>query len=99
MESTEGAAVRRPDPTLERIQREHELGRAYEAAKLLEERLELAAMNPRPARRIRKDIVETFALLNTDDVQFPISQSRNPTVLIVAGPPCQDLTGDPPIEP
>jgi hypothetical protein len=60
--TTRRAAERRPDPRLERVQREHELSRAYAAAKTLEERLELAGLDDLAvsARRIRALVNERF---------------------------------------
>ena len=56
--TTRRAAERRPDPVLEHVQREHELSRAYAAAKTLEERLELAGLeaSARTVRGIREEI-------------------------------------------
>lgn len=48
-------ATRPPvDPALERRQREHELGRALEAARTLQERLELGGDHPFEVRVVRE---------------------------------------------
>lgn len=91
MESTHGAAARRPDPRLELIQREHELARAYDAARTLRERLELAGLNDAAAavKRIQDDIFRT-QLTCCDEMhnaQFGVAQQRDK--VIVDGPPCQ----------
>ncbi|MES2210931.1 MAG: hypothetical protein V4515_12235 [Chloroflexota bacterium] len=50
--------IRRNPETEERVQAEYELSRAYDAAKALEERLELAGLNglARTARLIRDEL-------------------------------------------
>ena len=55
----------RTDPRLELIQRKHELARALEAARLLQERLELAGLvgHAITAHRIRDDLARRLAEL------------------------------------
>lgn len=63
-----------PNPAHERIQREHELNRALEAARSLQARLEMLGdrqANVRSVRRLRDEIAGEINLL-------------------VASPPCQD---------
>lgn len=64
----------------ERIQREHELGRAYVAAKHLEELLELAGLDAAAARArgIRDDIAHTFGLIHLEtDAQIVDQEARD----------------------
>lgn len=56
-----------PDPSLERIQREHELSRALEAARTLQARLEMIgdrADDARSVRRLRDDLAHELATGN-----------------------------------
>jgi ribosomal protein L18 len=63
---------------LERIQREHELTRAYEAARTLRERLELAGLDDaaRTVKRTQNDIyVQLVDLVIDEDTHEPSRQS------------------------
>lgn len=54
----------------EKRQRAHELAEAYKAAKRLEERLEMAAIDPRAARRIREQMAAELILLGIPMADF-----------------------------
>jgi hypothetical protein len=72
MQSTEPEAGRQPKrEQLERVQIEHELNAAYEAALVFEHRLELAGMNrmARLARRMRGNLCLALAYLANGQVE------------------------------
>lgn len=83
MESTVPVAARRRVSHEERTQREHELNRALEAARALQERLELADLNghARGVHRIRDDVAGRLADLATEDL-FPNEVGGTPDPVV-----------------
>lgn len=93
MESTTTpAAGRRPDPRLELIQHEHELGRAYDAALILQNRLELAGLDRAAAttRGIREECAVALNALFSEKVA-----AADNVDIVVDSPPCQGPSTSP----
>lgn len=95
MKSTGSLAPRQPLLLQERAQREHELSRAYAAAKTLEERLELASLDEYAAvvRRIRWRIAGLYPANASDEMHAGKDRNEIPEVL-ADDPPGDDVTSE-----
>ena len=82
--TTHPVAARRLEPALERVQVEHELSRAYEAAKTLEERLELAALDDlaRTVRGIRSQLNALFVDAKSERIRSERDLAATARVLV-----------------